>query len=35
MVLIIVSGFLLGYGEPHCHVQLKRELASAVLLLSW
>eukprot|EP00090_Calanus_glacialis_P042815 TRINITY_DN758_c0_g1_i3.p1 TRINITY_DN758_c0_g1~~TRINITY_DN758_c0_g1_i3.p1 ORF type:complete len:564 (-),score=123.95 TRINITY_DN758_c0_g1_i3:119-1678(-) len=35
VVLMIITSVLLFYGSPGCHLQMKRELSAAAILLSW
>ena len=35
IVLIVLVGLLLFHGEPGCHLSFKREISSAILLISW
>jgi len=35
VVLMIITAVLLFYGSPGCHLQMKRELSAAALILSW
>ena len=35
VILMVITAVLLFYGSPGCHLQMKRELSAAALILSW